>query len=101
MLVIEPKDGRELTRWSDINWTAVEANVRRLQGRLYRAAVAGVGTTACNGGICAWKGISSPDSKSGAGPAESSSVGAGKTRLARQANGINPNKPKKSFVVKL
>jgi 5-methylcytosine-specific restriction endonuclease McrA len=41
MLVIEPKDGRDLTRWSDINWTAVEANVRRLQGRIYRATVAG------------------------------------------------------------
>jgi retron-type reverse transcriptase len=38
MLVIEPTKGRELTHWSQSNWTAVEANVRRLQGRLYRAA---------------------------------------------------------------
>jgi RNA-directed DNA polymerase len=38
MLVIEPTKGRELTPWSQINWTAVEANVRRLQGRIYRAA---------------------------------------------------------------
>ena len=38
MLVIEPTNGRELTHWSQTNWTAVEANVRRLQGRIYRAA---------------------------------------------------------------
>lgn len=38
MLVIEPTNGRELTHWSQINWTAVEANVRHLQGRIYRAA---------------------------------------------------------------
>ncbi len=37
MLVIEPTPGRELT-WQDINWTAVEASVRRLQGRILRAA---------------------------------------------------------------
>ncbi len=41
MLVIEPTDERELRRWADINWTAVEANVRRLQGRIYRAAANG------------------------------------------------------------
>ena len=41
MLVIEPTNGRELTRWADINWSAVEANVRRLQGRIYRAAANG------------------------------------------------------------
>lgn len=39
MLVIEPTNGRELTRWADINWSAVDANVRRLQGRIYRAAL--------------------------------------------------------------
>jgi RNA-directed DNA polymerase len=38
MLVIEPTKGRELTHWSQINWPAAEANVRRLQGRIYRAA---------------------------------------------------------------
>lgn len=37
MLVIEPTPGREL-KWQDINWTAVEASVRRLQGRILRAA---------------------------------------------------------------
>jgi RNA-directed DNA polymerase len=38
MLVIEPTNGRELTHWSQINWTAVEAHVRHLQGRISRAA---------------------------------------------------------------
>ena len=38
MLVIEPTNGRALPHWSQINWTAVEANVRHLQGRIYRAA---------------------------------------------------------------
>ena len=38
MRVIEPTNGRELTHWSQMNWTAVEANVRHLQGRIYRAA---------------------------------------------------------------
>ena len=38
MLVIEPTNGHELTHWSQMNWTAVEANVRHLQGRIYRAA---------------------------------------------------------------
>jgi len=37
MLVIEPTSGREL-QWQDINWTATEASVRRLQGRIFRAA---------------------------------------------------------------
>jgi RNA-directed DNA polymerase len=37
MLVIEPTSGREL-KWQDINWTAATANVRRLQGRIFRAA---------------------------------------------------------------
>jgi RNA-directed DNA polymerase len=41
MLVIERNNGRELTHWSQVNWTGVEANVRRLQGRIYRAAAAG------------------------------------------------------------
>src|SRR5262249_58861877 len=38
MLVIEPTNGRELTHWSQSNWTAVAANVRHLQGRISRAA---------------------------------------------------------------
>jgi RNA-directed DNA polymerase len=41
MLVIEPTKGRELTHWSQINWTGIEANVRRLQSRIYRAAANG------------------------------------------------------------
>ena len=38
---IEQTSGRDLTRWSDINWTAVKACVRRLQGRIFRAAAHG------------------------------------------------------------
>jgi RNA-directed DNA polymerase len=34
---------REQTAWSDIDWAAAEAAVRRLQGRIYRAAAAGRG----------------------------------------------------------
>lgn len=41
MLVIEPRNGRELERWSDINWTAAEASVHRLQSRIFRAAATG------------------------------------------------------------
>jgi hypothetical protein len=37
MLVIEQTNERELKRWSDINWTAAEANVRCIQGRIFRA----------------------------------------------------------------
>ena len=32
---------REQTTWSEIDWAAAEAAVRRLQGRIYRAAAAG------------------------------------------------------------
>src|SRR5215204_4850204 len=32
---------RGQTAWSDIDWAAAEAAVRRLQGRIYRAAAAG------------------------------------------------------------
>jgi RNA-directed DNA polymerase len=38
MLVMEPTNGRVLPHWSQLNWTAVEANVRQLQGRISRAA---------------------------------------------------------------
>ena len=37
MLVIEPPSGHEL-QWQDINWTTATASVRRLQGRIIRAA---------------------------------------------------------------
>jgi hypothetical protein len=32
---------REQTTWSEIDWAAAEAAVRRLQDRIYRAAAAG------------------------------------------------------------
>jgi len=41
MLVIEPTKGRLLTDWSQISWKAVERNVKRLQGRIFRAVRAG------------------------------------------------------------
>jgi RNA-directed DNA polymerase len=41
MLVIEQTNGRELKRWSNVNWTAAEANVRHIQNRIFRAAAAG------------------------------------------------------------
>ena len=37
----EQTGGREQTAWSEIDWTATEAAVKRLQGRIYRAAAAG------------------------------------------------------------
>jgi RNA-directed DNA polymerase len=37
----EQTSERGQTAWSDIDWAAVEAAVRRLQGRIYRAAAAG------------------------------------------------------------
>ena len=41
MLVSEPTKGRELTHGSQMNWTGAEANVRRLQSRISRAAANG------------------------------------------------------------
>lgn len=32
---------RRLTSWADIDWATAEENVRRLQGRIFRAAAAG------------------------------------------------------------
>lgn len=32
---------RDLTSWADIDWSVTEENVRRLQGRIFRAAAAG------------------------------------------------------------
>jgi RNA-directed DNA polymerase len=37
----EQTSEREQTAWSEIDWPAAEAAVRRLQGRIYRAAAAG------------------------------------------------------------
>ena len=39
----EQTSERGQTAWSDIDWAAMEAAVRRLQGRIYRAAAAGNG----------------------------------------------------------
>ena len=41
MLVIELTKGRVLINWCQINWTAVERIVKRLQGRIFRAVRAG------------------------------------------------------------
>jgi RNA-directed DNA polymerase len=41
VLVVEQTEGRELTRWANINWSAAEGNVRRLQGRIFRATANG------------------------------------------------------------
>lgn len=41
MRVIEPTNGQRPTHWSHINWTQTEANVRRIQGRIFRATAAG------------------------------------------------------------
>ncbi len=38
---IEKASGRDRTTWSAIDWTAVEGAVRRLQGRIFRAAARG------------------------------------------------------------
>ena len=37
----ERTDERKPTSWADIDWAAAEEHVRRLQGRIYRAAAAG------------------------------------------------------------
>lgn len=37
MLVIDPTTGQMPTHWADINWSGVDASVRRLQSRIYRA----------------------------------------------------------------
>lgn len=41
MLIIEQTKGRSLTDWNQLNWTAIERNVKRLQGRIFRAVRAG------------------------------------------------------------
>ena len=40
MLIIERTKGRKLTLWRQINWSAAERNVKRLQGRIFRAVKA-------------------------------------------------------------
>ena len=44
----EQTGGRGQTAWSDFDWTATEAIVRRLQDRIYHAAAAGNGRQAKN-----------------------------------------------------
>ena len=39
----EQTSEREQTTWSEMDWAAAAAAVRRLQGRIYRAAAAGTG----------------------------------------------------------
>ena len=41
MLIIEQTKERSLTDWNQLNWTAIERNVKRLQGRIFRAVRAG------------------------------------------------------------
>src|SRR3954464_8678233 len=41
MVQAEQTSERGQTAWSDIDWAAAEAAVRRLQGRIYRAAATG------------------------------------------------------------
>jgi RNA-directed DNA polymerase len=48
MLVIEPTTGWGLTHWSQINWSRGEATIRRLQGRISRAAANGESATVTN-----------------------------------------------------
>ena len=37
MIFIEPTKGQTESSWADIDWHAVETNVKRLQERIYRA----------------------------------------------------------------
>ena len=48
MVKTEPTEGREPMTWSDVDWTATEAAVRRLQDRIFRAAEAGDGAKVKN-----------------------------------------------------
>jgi RNA-directed DNA polymerase len=48
MAKAEQTDGREPMAWSDVDWTAAEAVVRRLQDRIFRAAKAGDGARVKN-----------------------------------------------------
>ena len=44
----EQTDGREPMAWSDVDWAATEAVVRRIQDRIFRAAKAGDGARVKN-----------------------------------------------------
>jgi len=44
----EQTDGRQPMKWSDIDWAATEAAVRRIQDRIFRAAKAGDGARVKN-----------------------------------------------------
>ena len=44
----EQTDGRQPMKWSDIDWAATEAAVRRIQDRIFRAAKAGDGAKVKN-----------------------------------------------------
>ena len=44
----EQTDGRQPMRWSDVDWAATEAAVRRIQDRIFRAAKAGDGAKVKN-----------------------------------------------------
>jgi N-terminal domain of reverse transcriptase len=48
MAKAEQTDGREPMTWSDVDWTAAEAVVRRIQNRIFRAAKAGDGARVKN-----------------------------------------------------
>ena len=44
----EQTDGRQPIKWSDVNWAATEAAVRRIQDRIFRASKAGDGAQVKN-----------------------------------------------------
>src|SRR4051794_18593243 len=48
MAKAEQTDGREPMAWSNVDWAAAEAVVRRLQDRIFRAAKAGDGARVKN-----------------------------------------------------
>jgi RNA-directed DNA polymerase len=48
MVKTEPTEGREPMTGSNVEWTATEAAVRRLQDRIFRAAEAGDGAKVKN-----------------------------------------------------
>ena len=48
MAKAEQTDGHEPMAWSDVDWAAAEAVVRRIQNRIFRAAKAGDGARVKN-----------------------------------------------------
>jgi RNA-directed DNA polymerase len=61
----EQTSERGQTAWSDIDWAASEAAVRRLQGRIYRAAAAGRGRQVKNLQKLLVRSRSAPDPQNG------------------------------------